>query len=79
MEILDVLAIMIVGLWLFLRSGIPDYMFFRVPFAFLDYDKAGWLVLLENLLMLCFWAFVGAQAALVCRNAARKGENRRLL
>ena len=55
------------GLWLFLRNGIPDYLFFRVPFAFLDYEKAGWLVFLENLLMLSFWAFTGTQAALICR------------
>ena len=55
------------GLWLFLRSGMPDYMFFRVPFAFLDYEKAGWLVLLENLLMLSFWAVIGSRAALICR------------
>ena len=43
-----------IGLWLFLRSGMTDYLFFRVPFAFLDYEKAGWLVLLENLAMLSF-------------------------
>ena len=49
-------------------------MFFRVPFAFLDYEKAGWLVFLENLLMLTFWAFIGTQAALICRNAAGKAE-----
>jgi hypothetical protein len=42
-------------------------MCFRVPFAFLDYEKAGWLVLLENLLMLSFWAFIGTWAALICR------------
>ena len=41
----------------------PDYLFFRVPFAFLDYEKAGWLVFLENLLMLSFWAYIGMQAA----------------
>ena len=41
-----------IGLWLFLRNNMPDYLFFRVPFAFLDYEKAGWLVFLENLLML---------------------------
>ncbi len=29
----------------------PDYLFFRVPFAFLDYSKAGWQVFLENLLI----------------------------
>lgn len=63
-----------IGLYLFLRSGMPDYLFFRVPFAFLDYEKAGWLVLLENLLMLSFWAFIGTQAALICRNAGMKGK-----
>lgn len=61
-----------VGLWLFLRSGMPDYLFFRVPFAFLDYEKAEWQVYLENLLMLSFWAFAGTQAALICRNAVRR-------
>ncbi len=49
-----------VGLYLFLRSGTADYLLFRVPFAFLDHDKAAWLVFLENLLMLTLWAFLGA-------------------
>ena len=66
-----------IGLWLFLRSGIPDYLFFRVPFAFLDYEKAGALVFLENLLMLSFWGFIGTQMALVCRNTAAKAEKKR--
>jgi hypothetical protein len=61
-----------IGLWLFLRNSMPDYLFFRVPFAFLDYEKAGWLVFVENLLMLSFWAFIGTQTALICRNAAGK-------
>ena len=65
-----------IGLWLFLRNGMPDYLFFRVPFAFLDYEKAGWLVFLENLLMLSFWAFIGTQTALICRKAAGKAERR---
>lgn len=56
-----------VGLWLFFKNGMPNYLFFRVPFAFLDYDKAGALVLMENLVMLLFWAFVGCQVALLCR------------
>ena len=60
-----------VGLWLFVRGGMPDYLFFRVPFAFLDYDKAGALVLLENVAMLLFWAFVGCQAALLLRGGRR--------
>ena len=60
------------GLFLFLRNGIPDYMFFRNPFAFLDYEKAKWLVILENLLMLAFWAFIGTQLADLCRSRAKK-------
>ena len=56
-----------IGLYLFLRNGMPDYLFFRVPFAFLDYEKAGWLVFLENLLMLSFWALIGNLAAIILR------------
>ena len=59
------------GLFLFLKSGIPDYMFFRNPFAFLDYEKAKWLVILENLIMLIFWAFIGAQLADLLRHRAK--------
>ncbi len=66
-----------IGLWLFGRNGMPNYLFFRVPFAFLDYEKAGGLVLLENLLMLSFWGFTGTQAALICRNTARKEERKK--
>ncbi|MBR7040574.1 MAG: DUF4405 domain-containing protein [Clostridia bacterium] len=49
------------GLWLFLLNRYPDYLFYRVPFAFIDYDKAAALVLLEALLIAFFWVFVGAQ------------------
>ena len=61
-----------IGLFLFLRNGMTDYMFFRVPFAFLDYDKPGALVFFENLLQLTTWAFVGDQVGALCRIAARK-------
>ena len=66
-----------IGLYLFLRSGMTDYLFFRVPFAFLDYDKAGFLVFLENVLMLSFWALIGTQLSQICRNAVSKsaGQN----
>ncbi len=60
------------GLWLFLHSGMMSYMLFRVPFAFLDYDKAGALVILENLLMLMFWAFAGTMCSLLCVRYSRK-------
>ena len=62
-----------IGFWLFLKNGMPNYLFFRVPFAFLDYEKSIWLVFLENLAMLGFWGFVGCQTAVLClerKNAA---------
>lgn len=61
-----------VGLYLFLRSGMLDYMLFRVPFAFLDYDKAAARVFLENLLMLLLWTFAGTQLSLLLRRAGAK-------
>ena len=66
-----------IGLWLFLRNGMADYLLFRVTFAFLDYEKAAGLVLLENLLMLSFWALIGAQTAGICRNAVQKKDTQR--
>jgi hypothetical protein len=61
-----------IGLYFFLRSGMPDYLFFRGPFAFLDYDKAGFLVLLENVLMLSCWALIGTLISNICRNGRHK-------
>jgi len=61
-----------VGLWLFLRNGMPNYLFFRVPFAFLDYEKSFWLVFLENALMLSAWVFAGAQIATLCLKRNRQ-------
>ena len=55
------------GLYLLIINRVPDYLLFRAHFAFLDYGKAGVLVLLENLVMLLFWAFVGTVVALLCR------------
>ena len=66
-----------IGFWLFLRNGMADYLLFRVTFAFLDYEKAAGLVLLENLLMLSFWALIGAQTACICRNAVQKKDTKR--
>ena len=66
-----------IGLYLFLRNGMPDYLFFRISFAFLDYEKAGLLVLIENLLMLSFWALIGTQLFHICRNVAGKAAPKR--
>ena len=50
----------------------PNYLFFRVPFAFLDYEKSFWLVFLENALMLGAWVFAGAQIATLCLKRNRQ-------
>ena len=69
-----------IGLFLFLRNGMPDYLFFRVLFAFLDYEKPAVLVFLENVLMLLFWAFAGAQAAMLSRKTrGKEGEKKNSL
>ncbi len=66
-----------IGLLLFIRNGMPDYLFFRVSFAFLDYEKAGILVFVENVLMLLFWGFIGTEAAVLCRNSQMKTEDKK--
>ena len=66
-----------IGLWLFLRNGMTDYLFFRVPFAFLDYEKAGALVILENLIMLLFWTFTGTQLSLLCMRSGSKEDEKK--
>ena len=48
-----------VGLWLFLKGDIVNYITFRTHFAFLDYTAAKWLVILQNLAMLLFFVLVG--------------------
>ena len=48
-----------VGLWLFIRSNITDYIFFKTHFAFLDYQKAKPLIIAENLAMLMLFALAG--------------------
>lgn len=60
------------GLFLFVRNKMPDYMFFKVVFAFLDYEKAKALVILENLLMLIFWAFIGNHIANLAMGKSEK-------
>ena len=50
-------AVSVYGFVLFLNANIFDYMFMKMQFAFLDYDKAAWLVILQNFVMLISWAF----------------------
>ena len=66
-----------VGFWLFVKNGIPDYIFFRTPFSFFDYEKAAALVFLENLAILTAFAFLGAEiAALIKAAHAENGEKK---
>lgn len=66
-----------VGLWLFVKNGIPDYIFFRTPFAFLDFEKAAALVFLENLAILIAFTFLGAETASFIKAAQSKGNARK--
>ena len=67
------------GLFLFIKNGVQDYLFFQVPFAFLDYGKAGILVFLENILQLTFWGFIGTEIAVLCRNSQKEEKKNPLL
>lgn len=60
------------GLRKFVDACMPNYLFFRVPFAFLDYEKAFWLVFLENAMMLSTWVFLGAELAVFCMKRKKK-------
>ena len=72
-------GISIYGFYLFFRSNIFDYMFFQIPFAFLDYSKAWWLVLLENLAMLLAWGFAGYLLSLFLKAVVKKEKRKRSL
>ena len=65
------------GFWLFVKNGIPEYIFFRTPFAFFDYDKAAVLVFLENLAILIAFAFLGAETASFIKAVQSKGNVRK--
>ena len=60
---LDVLAVLAAGcgLHLFLVRDIASYLFLTTQFAFLDYEKAALLVLVENLAMMSFWVLLAYQ------------------
>ncbi len=66
-----------IGLFLFLRNGMLEYMFFQVAFAFLDYEKPGAMVFAENGLMLLFWVFIGMQVAGLCLRLHGKEERKK--
>ena len=65
-------AISVFGFYLFFKSDMLSYMLFRNPFAFLDYEKAWWLVILENLAMLLAWGFAAYLLSLFLRFVTKK-------
>lgn len=60
------------GFYLFLKSGIINYITFRTHFAFLDYEKDALLVFLENVSMIIFFAFVGHNVSNIVREIGKK-------
>ena len=53
-------AIAGVGFYLFLKNGIVDYIFLQTSYAAVDPNKTLWFSVLENALILSFWAYAGA-------------------
>jgi hypothetical protein len=59
------------GLFFFLKNRIYNYLFFRVPFALLDYEKPPVIVFIENILMLLLFAFAGLMLARLCKKGKK--------
>ena len=66
-----------IGLWLFIRNGIPEYITFRTHFAFFDYGKAAIRVFLENLAIEFFFVFVCANIVRLIRILNKQQQERR--
>lgn len=69
-------GISVCGFYLFFKSDILNYMLFKIPFAFLDYEKAWRLVILENLAMLLAWGFAAHLILLFLRSVTKKDKRR---
>lgn len=72
-------GISVYGFYLFFKSDMLNYMLFKNLFAFLDYEKAWWLVLLENLSMLLAWGFAAYLISLFLRSITHKGKRKSAL
>ena len=59
------------GFYLFLKSGILDYIFLQTSYAAVDPDKTLWFSVLENFLMLSFWAYAGALLLLLIKTTGK--------
>jgi hypothetical protein len=72
-------VISVYGFYLFFKSDMLNYMLFKNPFAFLDYTKAWWLVILENLAMLPAWGYAAYLLSLFLRCVTKKDERKQAL
>lgn len=72
-------GISVYGFYLFFKTDMLNYMLFRIPFAFLDYEKAWWLVILGNLAMLLAWVFAAYLLSLLFRSLTKKGKRKSAL
>lgn len=55
------------GVFCFWQAGILSYMLLKTHFAFLDYEKNSFLVLLEYMAMMSLWIFVSYYITCGCR------------
>lgn len=72
-------GVSVYGFYLFFKTDMPGYMLFKNPFAFLDYEKAWWLVILENLAMLLAWGFSAYLLSLFLRSVTKKEKRKAAL
>ena len=61
-----------VGFYLFLKNGILNYLFLLTSYAAVDPDKTLWFSVLENVLILTFWAYAGAMLLLTIKTAGKR-------
>ncbi|MED9969576.1 MAG: SUMF1/EgtB/PvdO family nonheme iron enzyme [Ruminococcus sp.] len=72
-------GVSVYGFYLFFKSDMLSYMLFKNPFAFLDYEKAWWLVISENLAMLLAWGFAAYLLSLILRSFTKKDKRKAAL
>ena len=64
-------AIASVGFYLFLKNGILDYIFLQTSYAAVDPNKTLWFSVLENALILSFWAYAGALLLILIKTTGK--------
>ena len=60
------------GLWLFIKNGIPGYLTFRTHFAFFDQENAPVIVFVENAVIDLAFAYLGAGTVRLIRLISKK-------